>query len=180
MAREYFYEKQTFSWIWPLLIPMHVILLFILVYGTYKQFYLGEPFGNTPMSNKELIVFNTCIILFIALFDYFLLHSMYLEIKIDSSGIHYRYPPMINKWKTLQKEEIEYWEVGKYYPLRDYGGWGYRISFRRKKGKALNVYGNKGLTLQLKNGKTLVLGTRQQEKLKAAMDKLFQTEDNYV
>lgn len=173
MNKEYFFEEQKFTWIWPLLIPAHFILLFMVFYGNYKQLVKGEVFGNTPMSDTGLVLFSLSLLIFFILLDMLLLKWMKLQTKINKEGIFYRYPPLINHWKQIKTNEIENYEVGKYNAFLEFGGWGYRYSFFRKKGKALNVYGNKGLIMQLKNGNRLVIGTQKEAELKKAMHKLM-------
>ncbi|MCQ0110186.1 hypothetical protein JGC31_01235 [Zhouia sp. CL16] len=53
-------------------------------------------------------------------------------------------------------------KVIKYNPIKDYGGYGWRIGFRGK-GKALNIRGNKGIQIIYKNNKKLLIGTQKPE-----------------
>lgn len=50
-----FKENQTFTqwWLWLILL----VILMIPSYGLYQQVYLGEPMGDNPMSNTELIAY---------------------------------------------------------------------------------------------------------------------------
>jgi hypothetical protein len=57
-------------------------------------------------------------------------------------------------------------EVITYSPLRDYGGWGIRYG---SKGKAYNVSGNRGVRLELSNGKRLLFGSQRPEELSEAV-----------
>jgi uncharacterized protein YlzI (FlbEa/FlbD family) len=47
--------------------------------------------------------------------------------------------------------------------LGEYGGWGLRYSFNKKRGNAINVSGDIGIQLTLTNGKKLLIGTQKKE-----------------
>ncbi|NVL91956.1 MAG: hypothetical protein HWN71_02845 [Desulfobacterales bacterium] len=53
-----------------------------------------------------------------------------------------------------------------YNPLKDYGGWGIRYG---RGGRAYNVSGNRGVYLELSNGKSLLIGSLQPEELARAI-----------
>lgn len=55
----------------------------------------------------------------------------------------------------------------------EYGGWGYRRRFYRKK-RAYSISGNMGIELTLANGQTVMIGTRQPEKMQQYLDYLKQ------
>jgi len=57
--------------------------------------------------------------------------------------------------------------VRKYSPLFEYGGWGLRWSLN---GKAVNVRGNMGIQVVLKNGSRILIGTSNPEDAKMALD----------
>ena len=93
-----------------------------------------------------------------------------LETVIDDRAVYYRFPPFVNREHRLTQEDISEIYVRKYRPIWEYGGWGYRI--RPGKGKALNVSGNIGLQIILKNGKALLIGTAKREELERAVRRL--------
>lgn len=67
--------------------------------------------------------------------------------------------------------------VPSYNPIREYGGWSYHGSFG--KGKVLNVKGNKGIQLEFKDGKKILIGTQKQEDIHNLIEQYFKTNDEY-
>ena len=63
--------------------------------------------------------------------------------------------------------------VREYSPIAEYGGWGLRGGFFGK-GSALNVSGNKGLQLELKNNKKILIGTNKPKELSETLSKIGQ------
>ena len=103
-----------------------------------------------------------------------LFKSICLQVEINENGVRFRYPPLVRKWRRIDRTEIDRYEVGKYRPVTHYGGWGIRQG-SRKYGKAYNVTGNIGLKLFLKNGKMILLGSQRAQALAYAMEKLSET-----
>lgn len=156
MSEILFSEKQYFRqyWIWIVLMAMNLFAL----YTTWSQLYRGVPVGNHPASDPELLFFIALMLLINLLFA-----MMRLESTIDEEGIHYRFFPFIGM-RTIRWDEISEVQVRKYNPLLEYGGWGIRIGLFGK-GGALNVSGNMGLQINMKNGKRLLIGTQKPEEL---------------
>lgn len=106
-------------------------------------------------------------ILIVALVD-LLLVFLQLKTKINEKGISYQLLPFHLKEKIFIWDEIAEANIRKYSPIWEYGGWGYRYSF--KNGKAFNISGNMGLQLVLKNGKKILIGTNKHEELLAFLE----------
>ncbi len=94
-----------------------------------------------------------------------------LKTKINEKGISYQLFPFHLKEKIFTWDEIAEANIRKYSPIWDYGGWGYRYSF--KNGKAFNISGNIGLQIILKNGDKILLGTNKTEELAAFLESNF-------
>lgn len=156
-----FSEKQYFRqyWIWIALMALNLFTLYV----TWSQLYRGVPVGNNPVSDKELLFYILLMFMINLLFA-----MMRLETTINREGIHYRFLPFINRMRTIRWDEISEAEVRKYNPLIEYGGWGIRIGLFGK-GGALNVSGNMGLQIILKNGRRLLIGTQKPEDLNKAI-----------
>jgi len=92
-----------------------------------------------------------------------------LETRIDSLGIRYRLFPFQIKYRYVEWSFISSAYVRKYHPLAEYWGWGIKGT---RKNRAINIAGDVGLQLVLKNGRKLLIGTLQQEKMEAVVQKI--------
>ena len=153
-----FEEEQRFTqwWLWVILISVGILP----IVGVYKQVLLGEPFGNNPMSNTGLIIFMVCMLLFVGLF-----RLMKLKTVINKNGIEISFSPFLKR--AFKWEEVTNYEIVNYGFV---GGWGIRLGTTY--GTVYNVKGNKGLALQLKNGKKYLIGTQKEHELKRLIDKI--------
>ncbi len=140
--------------------------------GIYTQEVLGKPWGNNPGSTG-LLVFVLVLDLVIMLGIIWLFLKMSLQVEIREGGLHYKFPPLLVKWKIIAKEEIESFIVRTYRPVSEFGGWGIKGSSRKK---AYNVSGNIGLELVLKNGRKVLFGTQKSQAIKYAMEKMMDGE----
>jgi hypothetical protein len=168
MSRIYFKEEQKFRqiWIWMLLLALSGIWAWQLV----QQVFLGIPFGNNPSSNLGIFLTGLFPLLAIILF-----RILTLETIINENGVQYRFSPFQRKPKVIKPEDILSFEVKKYNPLKDYGGWGIRLGSMGK-GSAYNVSGNQGVLFGLKNGKKFMLGTQKPSEIKTALERLMKSD----
>lgn len=146
-----FKEEQKFTqwWLWIILIGIGILPTF----GIYKQLILGEKFGDKPMSDFGLIIFSILIFGLIAMF-----YFMQLKTEINQNEIRMNFFPFVRKkvnWKEIKKAEVvNYGFVG---------GWGIRLW--TKFGTVYNMKGNKGLAIELTNGKKFLIGTQKENEL---------------
>jgi len=146
---EHFNEEQRMlkRW-WFLLLPALVVGILPLFIGDKAE---GHP---------EAIVIPLVVAgLVLALFGF-----SSLKTSINEQRIYVKFIPFMVKAKEINWDDVVYAEVKKYDPLFQYGGWGYRKGWKRKK-MALNVYGNTGLELHLKDDTKLMIGTQKKESL---------------
>lgn len=165
-----FNEEQKFDqlWIWLTLIGSGLLIIGIFGYGFIKQVILGMQFGDRPMSNDRLTI--TFVITFLIFSGIIILfRTSRLVTKIDKFRIDFRFIPFQFKFKTILWSEIDKFEVRKYKPILEFGGWGVRYSIN---GKAYNVKGNMGLQLYLKNGKKILIGTQKDTELNEFLKRL--------
>jgi len=173
MDKILFREEQRFSqrWIWFLLLAAFAVAVVPLWYGLICQVTTGQPWGDKPASNGVLALIASLVTLLMTGI-LLLFKSIRLQIEIRGNDIRFRYLPLVRKWRSIAITEIERYEVGKYRPVAQYGGWGIRQG-SRKYGKAYNITGNIGLKLFLKNGKIILLGSQRAQALSYAMEKLM-------
>lgn len=172
MNKVLFKEEQQFrQWWWIVLILGTTIPAMVMcVYALYQQMVQGIQVGDSPAPNGVMIL--GFIFLCIMLWGYF---KLKLEVWIDADGIHYRFFPLIIKNKLISKEQIQRFEIRKYNPILDYGGWGVRRGFGRKWQRAYNVSGNMGLQLYLTDGKKVLFGTQRSQAILYAMEEMMKT-----
>jgi hypothetical protein len=95
-----------------------------------------------------------------------LLALLRLEVRLDDEGVHYRYFPLLPRWRHWPWSEFKQVFARSYSPLGDYGGWGLRgISGN----KAYNVWGKEGVQLIFKSNNRLLLGTQRPDELRTAL-----------
>ncbi|WP_198342482.1 hypothetical protein [Polaribacter sp. SA4-12] len=149
-----FKEEQRFKQTW-LIIVLAICTIIPIV--TIVQKYLKE---NATISTKELIVTIVVIIVSISMLFFFKLTT-----RIDDKGIHYQFFPFHFSMKLIPWNEIYKAGIRTYLPISEFGGWGLKGGFFFNKGreKAINVSGNIGIQLILKNGEKLLIGTQKKE-----------------
>lgn len=174
MERLYYREDQSFrqSFVIWIILAAWLLLIGVTAYGFYQQLYLGRPYGDEPSSNSGLLWSGIGTILLVSAVFILLLNSI-LVTEIWSDGIRYKFSPFIHKLKHVPLSDIASAEVGKYRPLAEFGGWGWRTRIFRRK-TAYNISGRIGLRIMKKNGYQLVLGTQHEEEMKRAVSKMMQ------
>jgi hypothetical protein len=145
MSTSDFYEEQTFTQKWLVLIQYFILLLTLALSLAAIMTHRARPLpGALPF-------IAAC--LFILFF-----RSIKLQTKITDEGIYYRFLPFHLRYRTIRKTDIAGIRVTVYHPLRDYGGWGIRYG---KNGKAFTIKGDKGIFILLNTKRSLLIGTSQ-------------------
>ena len=157
-----FKEEQRFTQSWFIVvmgISLIVPLLFII------QEYMKEDSKFTTAG-----FLGTLSVLLISIVPLFFFK---LSTKVDEIGIHYQFFPFQLKLKRIAWQDISKAYVRTYDPIGDYGGWGLKggAFWNSAKGKAINVSGDIGIQLELKNGQKLLIGTQK----KAAAESVLKT-----
>lgn len=143
-----FIEIQKFTQWWVWLIMFALLALPVYVFW-YKGFY--EGLKAAPIA-----------LIFVLFF------ILKLKTEIDVKGIKMNYFPFVKK--TIEWADINAVNVINYGFV---GGWG--IRFWTKYGTVYNVRGNRGLLVELNNGKSFVIGTQKEEELNDVIEKLRKT-----
>jgi len=159
-----FFEVQQFRnhWFWLLLLlSPAVYFLSVLIY----QLYSGQLYGEHPVSNFELGI----LFLAYSILAYYALNYVKLMTIINKNKIWYGWNLPNDQLNEINISDIKHCEVIQY----SFVGFGYRLSF--KYGVVYNVWGNKGLLIEKKNGKKVLLGTNNSKQLNEAIKQLTET-----
>ncbi len=154
-----FKEEQRFRQSWLIIVlAISIMIPIILIIKEYNQV-------NTNMSAMEftltlLLMFGVTIPIF-----FFTLRT-----RIDEKGIHYRFFPFHRRFRTILWSDIKSVSVRKYNAISEYGGWGLKGGFSRKKGTAVNVSGDIGIQLILTTNKKLLIGTQKENDAKRVLE----------
>jgi hypothetical protein len=163
MNKLIFKEEQSFTqrWIWVLIGCTFLIPMIFIVIELVES------------SDAVELIFPLAIIAGTGLVIIWLFLKMKLYVEITQNEIRFRFPPFLNKWKSINKIEIERFEVRTYKPVWEYGGWGIKGNTRNK---AYNVKGNIGLQIYLKDSKKVLFGTQHKQAIRLAMERMMNSE----
>lgn len=161
--KNYFIVEQRYTqwWVWSILIG----ILGISMYDIFKQLYLGETFGSRPMADFGLIVFGGLALGLIIIFRVIRLRT---EINKDKIRIEF-FPFLI---KSIIWEEVEAINTITYGFI---GGWG--LIPYSPYGKVYNIKGNKGLLIDLKNGRKLLVGSQKEPEMRVILKSIKQRKE---
>ncbi len=96
----------------------------------------------------------------------YLFYKLELTVIVRNVELLIYFPPFVKR--KLPFSEISHCEAREYKPMREFGGWGIRYSWKGK-GRAYNVKGNKGVQLRLHNGEFVFIGSQKAELLAEAI-----------
>jgi hypothetical protein len=168
MAKKTFTEKQRFNQWWLMLLM--IVITGLAVWGFVQQVILGIPLGNNPAPDTVLY-----FVLALPILIFLFIRSIALNTRVDSRGVSWRFAPLHRKERHLSWKEIATAQVFRYHPIRDYGGWGYRVG---RAGKAYSVSGSFGLEITLHKGTKLLIGTQKPDELKSLLQ-LFNADESH-
>ncbi|TVR84455.1 MAG: hypothetical protein EA409_01025 [Saprospirales bacterium] len=159
-----FREEQNFLLALPIIGIFMTFLNLLFLYGIWRQIFMGQTFGDNPVSDGGLVV------LFVFTFAItLLLWFLRLKTEIRTDGVYARFAPVHRQFTYFNPSDLEKCYLRKYKPIREFGGWGFRYSISQG-GKAWNVSGNIGLQLVFKGGNKLLIGTRKPKSIKRALE----------
>lgn len=125
-----------------------------------EQVILGRPVGNNPGSDLMVVV---VWILFGWLFPLFFLR---LRLRVEVLPGLLRIDYGLLSRRAIPLGEVATVKPVTYYPIRQWGGWGLRGWGGRV---AYNVRGNRGVELELVDGRTILIGSQRPEELALAI-----------
>lgn len=153
-----FKEEQRFTQTWLVVI---LAISVIVSVASISQKYFDE---NATISTNRYVISLVTIIISLSTIFFFKLTT-----RIDEKGIHYQFFPFHFKLRIINWNEVSKAYVRTYNPILDYGGWGLKGRWSKPKGKAINVSGDVGIQLELKNGKKLLVGTKKENNAKSVL-----------
>ena len=160
------YSRQP--WLWAVVLLSVCSTVAIFGYLIIEQVVFGRPAGNHPMSNQGLLAVSLLVLLFDAgLVALFLGANLRTEVRQD--GLYIRYRPFHFSFHRVPLQDVVQVQAITYSPLREYGGWGIRYT---KRGKAYNPMGNRGVRLDYRDGRHLLIGSQRPDELAAATESL--------
>ena len=167
-----FKEEQRFTQLW-LIVLIGVSMIVPL--GIIITTYIKEP---DSFSTLEFIAILGIMAVASGIIFIFKLSS-----RIDEQGFHYKFFPFHRTFKLIAWHEVQSAYLRNYDAISEYGGWGLKggALWNRSKGTAINVSGDIGIQLELKNGKKVLIGTQKQHDAQAVLetykDKLITSTD---
>lgn len=156
-----FSEVQRFS----VLLVMPLVILFLVAIGLEGHMIFRPALETDELwpawalyvsiGGIALNVIVTLILIFAKLQVYF-----------DASTLYFRFFPFHLRYKKINFDEIAAVYPRTYQPLGEFGGWGIRWT---PKGRAYNVSGNRGVQLELKNNKKVLIGSQRANEFAAQL-----------
>jgi len=121
-----FIEEQKFNQ--PLVIVGLSIVFIVVGISIFNDW---ENISQVSISEQMGALSGLIIILLVALLFVFLK----LKTRIDEKGIHYQFYPFHFSYKLISWEKISTCIIRNYNAISEFGGWGMKFSFFKKKRK---------------------------------------------
>ena len=162
MKKVLFHERQYFrqAAVWIMLAAIDLVVVASLVYMLTMERDAGDQaalwaiYGSLLLSLLMTWMFlRTC-----------------LEVKVTTSGIHYRFTLFQREPRLLEPAMVQEWAIRDIRPVMEFGGFGIRKS---KNVTAYLVSGKKAIVFDLKDGKKLVIGTQKPDSMESALRQLI-------
>jgi len=152
-----------------------LLVVFLLLAAAVGVFAGVMSMRQEPTELPGVVIAVSCGVL-IPLGIAVLLWVTRLETEVRTDGLYVRYFPFHRRFRRFDAEDLSECFARKYRPIREYGGWGIRCGW--KGGRAYNVSGNEGVQLVFKNGKRLLIGSKEANKLEAAIRSVMKNQQN--
>jgi len=149
-------EVQPFRqfWVWLIILGIAGLMWYALI----TQLLLQRPFGSNPMPDPVLVIFWLIFGIGFPVGAF----SSRLITEVRADGIYIRFFPFHTAFRKTAFDQIQRCYVRTYSPILEYGGWGIRFG---RRGRAYNVSGNRGLQVELVDGRRLLIGSQQPDEL---------------
>ncbi|PKO18659.1 hypothetical protein CVU37_04540 [candidate division BRC1 bacterium HGW-BRC1-1] len=157
-------EKQHFGWsIMAMAVVGVLVVTVVAAVLTIKR--AGQ--GSGPMPTGVILMSLAPFGLVIAATLLPLL--LRVETQVRTRGLYVRLMPF--PWRHVPASEITTHEATSFRPLRDCGGYGMHKNFLTKT-TSYNARGNRGVRIELTDGKRLIIGSQTPDRLARAISQL--------
>ena len=165
--RPRYVEVQRFQqpWLWIVVGALSGLIIGVFGYGLVQQLVFGRPWGDHPLSDTALLVVAAINILAFGIGLPLSLMLLKLVTEVTRHEIFIALSPIVRR--HIRFQEIRSLRAKTYRPIRDYGGWGYRAG--RKGSRAYNARGDRGVEIELRDGRIVMIGSQQAEALERAI-----------
>ncbi len=155
-----FKEEQRFTQLW---------LIILIIFSSLVP--IGVVISEYQKDENALSIEMLLVIILVILVPLAIIFLFKLSTRIDEQGIHYQFFPFHFSDRKISWNEISKAYVRTYDLIGEFGGWGLKGGnlFNKSKGKAINVSGDIGIQLELKNGKKLLIGTQKEAEAKSVL-----------
>ncbi len=127
-----------------------------------------KEYNETGIISNDIWVLPLVIIIEVAI--WFSIFKSNFHFELGKDKLEYKYPPFI-KNKIINYREIQSCRIRKINVFKEFGGWGYRIGWKRKTGYIFQD--GRGLELKLTLGKTVVFTTSNPQLVQSCLEKLI-------
>lgn len=160
MSKILYKEEQRFRrW------EVFALLVFLMIGSSYHYIELyisgGYDVGLLTLQYSLIAIILTGALAY--------LWSIRLILKIDKDGIQYQFFPLHYRKHKVKWEEIESYEFIDTPTSAELSGWAVRLGTWER---SFTVSGRTGLSLTLKDGQQLFIGTQHPEGLKATLGRM--------
>jgi hypothetical protein len=125
-----------------------------------EQIIRNNPQGQQPIPDWAAWVLAIVFGLGFPIFGY----AVRLITEVTNAGVRVGIYPF--KMREISHKDIDTAMEREYSALREFGGWGVRVS---KHGKAYSAYGEKGVQLLLRDGSAILIGSQKPAELTGAL-----------
>ncbi|MCO6477024.1 MAG: hypothetical protein J5I94_10415 [Phaeodactylibacter sp.] len=160
MSKKLYKEEQRYRrW------EIFALLLFLMAGTSYHfvELYVSGEY------EPGLLIIQYALIALILTGALAYLWSIRLILRIDKEGIQYQFFPLHYRKHKVKWEEIESYEFVDTPAPTELSGWAVRLGTWER---MFSVSGRTGLSLSLKNGQQLFIGTQHPDELKTALDNM--------
>lgn len=144
------------KWIYIIIIPSFLLALFMIIH---------EYINASSAHEKEEVLFALLAVSFTEAFAVLLIVSIKQVVRIDKTGIYYKYPPFKTKEVHIPITKIKAYDLVNYtFPYYGYrvGGW----NVLRRTPPAITMIGiSKAVRITFRDDKALLIGTKTPDKL---------------